>query len=127
MPNYSKQVQKDIESLLLNAKKSIDIAMYNFTYKRFNKLIDKAIKNDVNVTILYSKTKLKFSKDINLIQTKRKLHIKLAIIDNKYIIFGSANWKKESFTQNYEIINITNNIKKVKKFIKIMKQLKKEN
>ena len=124
LPNDADIAKQDIVSLLENAKENIDIAMYNFTYKKFNKAIKKAIKNDVKVTIIYNKTKLKFSKKIELIKTKRKQHIKLAIIDDKYVIYGSANWKKESFSENYEILNITDDKKRVKKFIEIYKQLK---
>ena len=127
LPNDANKAKENISKLLENADKTIDIAMYNFTYKKFNKSIQKAIKNGVKVTIIYNKTKLKLNKKINLIKTKRKQHIKLAIIDDKFIIYGSANWKKESFGENYEIINITNDKKRVKKFIKIYKQLKEEN
>jgi len=127
LPNDANKAKENISKLLENADKTIDIAMYNFTYKKFNKAIQKAIKNGVKVTIIYNKTKLKLNKKINLIKTKRKQHIKLAIIDDKFIIYGSANWKKESFGENYEIINITNDKKRVKKFIKIYKQLKEEN
>ena len=127
LPNDADIAKKDIVNLLKNADTSIDIAMYNFTYKKFNKAIKKAIKNDAKVTIIYNKTKLNFDKKIELIKTKRKQHIKLAIIDDKYAIYGSANWKSESFGENYEIINITNDKKRVKKFIEIYKKLKEEN
>ena len=124
MPNDSKKVKSKIVKLLKNATTSIDIAMYNFTYKKFNKAINKAIKNGVKVTLIYKKSKLNFSDKITLIKTKRKQHIKLAIIDNRYIIYGSANWKKESFGKNYEIINITDDKKRVKRFREIFKLLK---
>ncbi len=127
LPNESDKTEDKIINLLKNANSTIDIAMYNFTYKKFNKAIKKALKNDVKVTIIYNKTKLKFDKKINLIKTKRKQHIKLAIIDDKFIIYGSANWKKESFGDTYEIVNITDDKKRVKKFVKIYKQLKEEN
>ena len=127
LPQDSNKAKKHIVKLINNAQSKIDIAMYNFTYKKFAKALDKASKNNVDVTIVYDKTKLKFNKNIKLIKSKRKQHIKMAIIDDKYVIFGSANWKKESFSENYEIINITDNKKKLKKFIKIFKQLKEEN
>lgn len=127
LPESSTKTEKRIINILKNSNSTIDIAMYNFTHKKFYKAIKKAIKNGVKVTIIYNKTKLKFDKKINLIKTKRKQHIKLAIIDDKYVIYGSANWKKESFGENYEIVNITDDKIRVKKFIKIYEQLKKEN
>ena len=127
LPTEAKIAQKEIVELIENAKLNIDIVMYNIDYKKFEKALKKASKNGVNVSIVYEKSKLKFHKNIKLIKTKRKLHIKLAIIDNKFAIYGSANWKKESFEENYEIINITDEKEKIKKFQQIVEQIKREN
>ncbi len=127
LPKDSQIVKEHILKIINNADKKIDIAMYNFSYKKFHKALKKASKKNVDVTIIYGKSKLKFYKKLKLIQTKRKQHIKLAIIDDKIVIFGSANWTKESFEDNYEIINITDDKQKVKEFIKIFKELKEEN
>ncbi len=127
LPNESVQVEKEIIDLMKNAQSTIDIVMYNIDYKKFGKVLKKASKNGVNVTIVYEKSKLKFHKNIKLLKTKRKLHIKLAIIDKKFAIYGSANWKKESFEENYEIINITNDKEKLKKFQEIIEIIKREN
>jgi len=127
LPNEAKEVKNQIISLIENADRSIDIAMYSIDEKDFTKALKKASKNGVKITVFYGKTKLKFHKKIDLIETKRKQHIKLAIIDDKTVIYGSANWKKESFGKNYEIINITDESLKVQRFVDIMDQLKNEN
>jgi len=127
LPDDSKSAQKEIIELLQNAQSNIDVVMYNIDYKKFAKVLKKASKNGVNVSIIYEKSKLKFHKNIKLLQTKRKLHIKLAIIDNKFAIYGSANWKKKSFEENYEIINITDEKQKIKRFQQIVEQIKREN
>lgn len=127
LPDESSAVQKEIIDLIENAHTSIDIVMYNIDYKKFEKALRKASKNGVNVVILYEKSKLKFHKNIKLVQTKRKLHIKLAIIDKKFAIYGSANWKKESFEENYEIINITDEKEKIQKFQEIVEKIKRDN
>jgi phosphatidylserine/phosphatidylglycerophosphate/cardiolipin synthase-like enzyme len=44
-----------------------------------------------------------------------KMHMKMAIIDNKLIYFGSANWSKSAFSVNYEILYNTNNLAVIKK------------
>ncbi len=124
LPKEASEVKAHIEKLIKNSNHKIDIAMYNFSYKRFHKALKKASKDGVDINIIYGKSKLKFYKKIKLIQTKRKQHIKLAIIDDKFAIYGSANWTKESFGENYEIINITDDKQKIKKFIKIFKELK---
>ena len=127
LPDESSAVQKEIIDLIENAHTSIDIVMYNIDYKKFEKALRKASKNGVNVVILYEKSKLKFHKNIKLVKTKRKLHIKLAIIDKKFAIYGSANWKKESFEENYEIINITDEKEKIQKFQEIVEKIKRDN
>ncbi len=126
LPKEANTAEKHIIKLIQNANKRIDIAMYNLSYKKFVKELKKISKKDVTVTIINGKSETKFYKKIKLIQSKIKQHIKLAIIDNKYVIYGSANWKKESFDGNYEIINITDDKNRVKQFIKIFKELKKK-
>jgi phosphatidylserine/phosphatidylglycerophosphate/cardiolipin synthase-like enzyme len=126
LPKDKKEVKANIIKLLQNSKNSVDIAMYNFTYNKFLKALKKANKNGSKITLIYDKTNLKFPEKFSLYKSKRKLHTKLAIIDSKYVIFGSANWKKESFSQNYEIIHITDEKEVVKKFIAIFHKIKKE-
>jgi len=131
LPQDSQKAQEQILSLIKNANNKIDIAIYSFTYKKFAKALKKASKKGVKITVIYYKTKkdffkkLKLDNKIELIKSKRKLHIKLAIIDDKYLIFGSANWKKESFEQNYEIIKIIDDKQEVMQFVEIFKKLKK--
>lgn len=104
MPKDGKQYQKDLISLLENAKSSIKISMYNFEYKKLARILKKKARNGVDVVVFYYKKDVEFYKKIDAIQVKRrKLHTKLAIIDNKIIIFGSANWSKKSFRRNYEM------------------------
>jgi len=127
LPKEAKEVKSQIISLIKNAKESVDVVIYSIDDKKLVKALKKAAKSDIDVTIIYGKSKLKFHKKINLITPKRKQHIKLAIIDNSIAIYGSANWKKESFGENYEIINITDDPKRVQRFIEIIKEIKKEN
>ena len=127
LPKQADEVKSEIISLINNAQKTVDVVVYSFDDKKLVNALKKAAKNDIDVTVIYGKSKLKFHKKINQIIPKRKQHIKLAIIDNKIAIFGSANWKKESFGKNYEIINITDEKEKVERFKEIIKQIKKEN
>jgi len=108
MPQDGKQYQKDLISLLENAKSSIKISMYNFEHKKLARILKKKARNGVDVVVFYYKKNVEFYKKIDAIQVKRrKLHTKLAIIDNKTIIFGSGNWSKKSFKKNYEMNYIT--------------------
>jgi phosphatidylserine/phosphatidylglycerophosphate/cardiolipin synthase-like enzyme len=125
LPTQSKEVKNQIEKLIKNSKKSIDIAMYNFSYKKFIKLLKKAKSRGVKVNIIYEKSDLKLD-SLDAIQHKdpKKLHTKMAIFDNKTVVFGSTNWTKKSFNENLEFIYITNNSKTVKKFITFFKRIK---
>ena len=127
LPSDAKEVKNKIVELIEDSKNSVDIAMYNLSYKKFVKALNKAQKKGIDITIIYEKSDLKLPKKFNLIKTKRKQHIKLAIIDNKYAIWGSSNWTKDSFGKNYEIIHITDDKEKLNSFIKIFKKLKDEN
>lgn len=117
MPKQSDEVKNTIVSLIENAKSSIDIAMYNMSYKKFNKALKKAKKAGVNVRIIYEKSDSKL-KDLDAIQhkDKAKLHTKMAIFDNKTVVFGSTNWTKESFKDNLEFVYITDDKKIVEQF-----------
>ena len=37
------------------------------------------------------------------------MHNKIALIDNKTVAFGSANWSKSAFEVNYEMMIISQN------------------
>jgi phosphatidylserine/phosphatidylglycerophosphate/cardiolipin synthase-like enzyme len=125
LPDQAKEAKSEILKLIDNAQNKIDIAMYNLSYKKFVKALRKAHKKGVEVTVIYDKSDLELPKKFDLIKPKRKQHIKLAIIDDKVAVYGSANWTKQSFRKNYEIINITDDSEKLEKFIRIIKNLKK--
>lgn len=127
LPDDSKKTKEEIVYLLENAKTKIDIAMYNFSYEKFLKALKKAHKNGVQITIIYEKSDLKFPKEFKLIKPKRKQHIKLAIIDDKIAVYGSSNWTKDSFNENYELLNITNDKEKLENLVGILKKIKEEN
>lgn len=117
LPKQKKEVLNHIENLILDSKKEIKIAVYNFSYKRLAKPLLIASKNGIKVTVYFDESKIKeedelykeFKKNgIKTIIIKEKLHTKLAIFDNKTAYFGSANWTKKSFNENYEILYFTN-------------------
>jgi len=127
LPEDNNLAKNKILKLIKNSKKSIDIAIYNINYKKFILELNKASNRGVVINIFYHKKKGNFHKNIKLSKTRSKLHTKIAIFDKKIVYYGSANWKKKSFKQNYEIINITNNNIKVKKFNNFFTKLTKEN
>lgn len=132
LPNENKLIKKEIFNLIDNSKEEISIAIYNFDYKDILEKLLKASKRGVNITIILDKKKnsenkkiSKIMKDngIHIIIPKEKMHLKAAIFDKEKALIGSSNWTKESFTENYEIILITNDKKVIFKLENFIKSL----
>jgi len=121
-PKDANKAKNHIEKLIKNSKTSIDIAMYNFKHKKFAKLLNIAHKRGVNIKIFYSKKDVELDNICKKI-TDKKLHTKIAIFDKKTVVFGSANWTKKSFKENYEVLYITDDKKLVSLFNKFFKEL----
>ena len=52
------------------------------------------------------------------------MHVKLAIIDDKYLVTGSANYSYSAFYKNYEYIIIDNDKYLIKKFDSFLNHLR---
>jgi len=116
LPKETKETKDYILSLIKNSKKSISIAMYNFSYKKFAEQLVDSSKNGVNIKIILDKSKVKkddklykyFKKNGIIVKiADKKLHTKVAVFDEKIAVLGSINWTKESFKDNYELVLFT--------------------
>ena len=132
LPKQGEQIKDKISESITNAKSEIFIAMYNFSYKKFAKDLVEASKNGVKITDFLDSKKVKEDSDISdylkknnikVVLMKDKMHLKLAIIDSKVAIFGSTNWTKESFEENYELIYISEDEKTVETLSSFIKSL----
>ncbi|PUE63870.1 phospholipase D-like domain-containing protein [Arcobacter caeni] len=132
LPKQGEQIKDKISESITNAKSEILIAMYNFSYKKFAKDLVEASKNGVKITVFLDSKKVKEDSDISdylkknnikVVLMKDKMHLKLAIIDSKVAIFGSTNWTKESFEENYELIYISEDEKTVETLSSFIKSL----
>ena len=134
LPEDSAKLQAHLEKLILESQSSIDIAMYNFDSKKLAKFLKKAHENGTIVSVVFDKSKVEKEKKIkyeylkekgiNTYVADKKMHLKMALFDNKTVMLGSLNWTKASFEDNYEIVYITDSKKAVKKSKKIFKELK---
>ncbi|MFA6789558.1 MAG: phospholipase D-like domain-containing protein [Arcobacteraceae bacterium] len=134
LPKESKNAQEHIETLIKTAQKSIDVAMYNFELKEFAKALVKAQKNGVEVNVFLDAQKIKDkASEYDYLRKngvrvfiigKEKLHTKLAIFDKHTAVFGSSNWTKESFDENYEIIYVSKQQEVLEKLNTMIKELK---
>ncbi len=147
LPEQNEQALKTILKSFDQSKKTIKIAIYNFTHKKIAKKLKNVAKKGINIEIILdehsSETKKDKSmigylakyKNITMYQLKGKLskskkyygkmHMKVAIIDNKTVIFGSANWSYSAFSNNYELLYITKDYAIAKKMSKYFDRLKK--
>lgn len=104
-----------------DAKQTLDIAIYNIKDKEIADAILRAKKRGVSVRILTDAEKAENNKQAALLKSfsensievkvnsKRKMHLKMAIIDESLIIMGSYNFTEASATENIEqLIAITN-------------------
>lgn len=117
-PKQADEAKDKIVELIANSKDTIKISMYNFSYKKFAKELVEASKKGVKIQVILDEKKVeeddeiyKYLKknDIKIIISKKKLHTKIAIFDNKIALIGSLNWTKESFEENYESLLMSNN------------------
>ena len=117
-PKQADEAKDKIVELIANSKDTIKISMYNFSYKKFAKELVETSKKGVKIQVILDEKKVeeddeiyKYVKknDIEIIISKKKLHTKIAIFDNKIALIGSLNWTKESFEENYESLLMSNN------------------
>ena len=135
MPNDGKKAEKKLYYLFTHAKHNIKIVMYTFTNKKLARALKIAAKKRIKITIIADKKEAKYKRSVipNLATIRNikvylltgknykngesaKMHVKLAIVDNNYLIFGSANYSYSAFYKNYEYIMISENRFLISKF-----------
>lgn len=142
MPDDAKNAQKKLLSVLNNAQKTIDVAIYSFTHKQIAKALKKAAKRGVRVRIItnykdankrnrigyvakYKNVHAYLLKGLRARSGKYngKMHLKVAIVDNKILLHGSANWSFSAFGLNYETFIVDDDEEIVRKFSKNYEKL----
>jgi phosphatidylserine/phosphatidylglycerophosphate/cardiolipin synthase-like enzyme len=147
MPDEGKDAQKKVVELIKSAKDRVDIAMYSFTNRSIADAIKIAAKKGVKVTIVVDKEanvnskysqagKLATLKGVDVYAAKGKksksgkyfgkMHLKLAVIDSKTTILGSANWSKSAFESSYELLYIIEDYALAKKSRAVIEKIARE-
>jgi len=143
IPKEGKKAENRLFYLFTHAKKDIKIAIYTFTNKKLAKALKIAAKKGVKITIIADKKTSKYHysviprlatlKNFNIYllsgknykaNEKSKMHVKLSIIDNRYLVTGSANYSYSAFYKNYEYILIHQNKNLIAKFNNFFNKLK---
>lgn len=125
MPYEQKNALSTLIKTIASSKESIDISIFSFTNREIAKALKDAAKRGVKIQIIYDYenninnpySTIGYLSKYNNIKTcilkgRRSkndkyngiMHQKMAIIDTQAIIIGSANWSKNAFENNYELL-----------------------
>jgi len=139
LPIVGKEYPLVVTELINQAKNSIKIIVFDWRWypndpaspaQIFNNSILKAhnrgceVKAICNMPEIVAILKPEGLK-IKNITTKRLVHAKMIIIDNKHVIIGSHNFSQNAFSQNYEfsvVIANTPNIERYTEFFDFLYQ-----
>jgi phosphatidylserine/phosphatidylglycerophosphate/cardiolipin synthase-like enzyme len=142
LPFDGYKAQKELSYIFSHAHKEIKIAIYTFTNRTLAKALKKAATH-AKIYIVADKKEARYKRSVipNLAAIrnfniyllsgkhykngeKAKMHVKMSIVDNKYLIIGSANYSYSAFFKNYEYILITQDKELIRKFNKFFYNLK---
>ncbi|CRF48981.1 membrane bound endonuclease (nuc) [Helicobacter heilmannii] len=128
LPYEQHEALKSLISGINVAKSQINISIYSFTHKDIAKALRDAAARGVQIRIIYDQggahgkystmgylakyrgisTCTLSGKEASYFSKGKEyrgiMHQKLAIIDNNTIFLGSANWSKNAFENNYELL-----------------------
>ncbi|GMB91145.1 phospholipase D-like domain-containing protein [Helicobacter ailurogastricus] len=128
LPYEQHEALKSLISGINASKSQINISIYSFTHKDIAKALKDAAARGVKINIIYDASGAhgKYStmgylakyrgistctlsgKEVSYFakgkEHKGIMHQKLAIIDHNTIFLGSANWSKNAFENNYELL-----------------------
>lgn len=99
--------------LINNAKKSIWVQMFSFTYKPVIQALLEARKRNVDIYCLFDNTEgnienaqVLVDEGVNVEYDWRggvQFHRKLAVFDGMTVLIGSTNWSEQGFERNSEV------------------------
>lgn len=145
MPKEQKEALSALLQSIHQSQKSLDIAIYSFTNRELSKAIRKAAERGIAVRLIYDESANK-NADVSTIGYLAKyrnievctlsgnrsknnkydglMHMKMAIIDQKILVLGSANWSKSAFENNYETLLLSENRAWVEKAGRYFEEMK---
>ncbi len=122
-------IAEALESLLTEAARSIDIAVYRFNSPRLASALAAALERGIRIRLVLDRNKYEESASSQaLFESSKipfrvrygrrgpgsKMHHKFAVIDDEVLATGSYNWTVESEEQNHENLLILRNSEQVK-------------
>jgi len=143
LPKDGKVAEKKLTYLFNTAHESIKIAIYTFTNKNFYKALRNAARRGIKIQIIADYESNKNQRHFSVVPRLKKLrniqiklisgvghgkyrgimHMKLFIIDDIIVGFGSANYTYSAFHKNYELLYINDDWTFTRRFIKVFDEL----
>jgi phosphatidylserine/phosphatidylglycerophosphate/cardiolipin synthase-like enzyme len=139
LPDFHHQCLNKILDLIRTAKSSIHLALFTFTHPLILKELIKAHQRGVLIHIAIdfysargaSKTAIQTLNKEGIIHwvgpSNKLLHHKWALIDEKTLLVGSANWTRLAFQKNEDCLFILHDMTHIQKkyFLRIWKEIQK--
>lgn len=128
-----------LEQSINQARWMLDIAIYNFDESTISNYLIKAKKRGVQIRILIDAkkaTKKNVAEIISLLtkagisvrlHTSEKMHLKMAIIDQKTLVTGSFNYTDASVNENIEQLFRISNQTEARKWTAVFNELWQKN
>lgn len=130
-PRYGEKSDGKLIDMISKTKKSLDIAIFNFTDKHILKAIWEAKNQNVAIRVITDKTMSLTPVQFFILRKLRRagipvkknfhprfIHLKITIADKKVVTVASANFTKASQIKNDEFFIIIRNKKIASEFIK---------
>ncbi len=148
LPTEKKEALSTLLHTIDLAHNEIKVSIYSFTNKKIADRLKNAARRGVHVEIIFDESESRSKRGKSMIgylakyrhikvyrlqglgsrTQKRKyrgiMHIKMAVIDQKWVIFGSANWTYKAFSKNYETLFIAKDYAMAKKFLRFFEKQK---
>lgn len=136
-PVIGPEFPKKVIPLIDEAKKSIEIVVFDWRWypsnmgssiQLFNQSIARAAKRRVKIRVIANHTDI-ISTLTNLgisakkIISKKLIHSKMMIIDDRFLIIGSHNYTQSAFQMNMETSLIVENSSTVQRFLTFFNHL----
>src|SRR5699024_4185141 len=124
-----------LKQSIAQARQSIDIPSYNFDEPTITKSIKKANQRGVHIRILIDAKKATQTNVADIIHqlmqagipvrlhTSEKMHLKMAIIDQRTLVAGSFNYTNASVHENLEQLFKISNQKEAQKWAAVFNEL----
>ncbi len=124
------QFPKKVIPLIENARKSIDIIVFDWRWypqdpgaqvQLFNQAIVRAVRRGVKVRAIANNDEIvrilnSVGCEAKRLLTEKLVHAKMMIIDDEIVIVGSHNYTQSAFHMNLELSVILDNLEKISDF-----------